>query len=89
MLRSLQVGIGLQVIFFILFLGAILPKLNHIFAALLCLTIALLSLLLSVKTMKQQPRLSIVGFLLALLILGFTIFAYFIGEGGMPPLIFM
>ncbi|GAB3801739.1 hypothetical protein [Virgibacillus kimchii] len=85
----LRVGIGLQVIFFILFFGAILPKMNNIFGAVLCLIIALVSLFFGMKSMKEQPILSIVVIPVALLILAFTIFAYFIGEGGMPPLIYM
>lgn len=89
MKNSLRVGIGLQIIFFILFFGAILPKMNNILGAIICLFISFLSLLIGVKSFKYQQK-SIVSTLIitiSVIILGFTIFAYFLGESGYPPLI--
>lgn len=89
MQNTLRVGIGLQVLFFILFLGAILPRMNNIFAAFVCFIISLLSLFIGIKSLKYQfkPVLSIIVIAIAILILAFTLFAYFTTEGGLPPLI--
>ena len=89
MQNTLRVGIGLQVLFLILFFGAILPKMNNIFGAIICFTISLLSLFIGIKSLKQQfkPVLSMIVIAIAILILAFTLFAYFTTEGGLPPLI--
>lgn len=84
-----RVGVILQLIFFILFFGAILPEVNNILGAITCLMIGLVSLFIGTISVKKQirPNLSIVVIIISVIILGFTIFAYFIGEGGQPPLI--
>ncbi|MFS0688821.1 hypothetical protein AB1K89_06225 [Sporosarcina sp. 179-K 8C2 HS] len=89
MQNKLLVGISLQILFFILFLGAILPRMNNIFAAIVCFSISLLSLFIGIKSLKQQfkPVLSRIVIAIAILILAFTLFAYFTTEGGLPPLI--
>ncbi|MFB7642731.1 hypothetical protein [Peribacillus butanolivorans] len=90
MVRSLpQIGIGLQVVFFILFFGTLLPKINNMVGAFVCLFIGLSSLIAGIYSVKSQQNLilSSVVIIIALLILGFTIFAYFLGEAGYPPLI--
>lgn len=86
MQNTLRVGIGLQVLFFILFFGAILPRMNNIFAAIVCL---ILSLFIGIKSLKPQskPVLSMIVITISILILAFTLFAYFTPEGGLPPLI--
>lgn len=84
--HSLKVGIGLQVFFFILFFGAILPKLNNVLGAMLCLVIGLFSLLIGIQSMKKIKSFpSVIVTMISVLILVFTIFAYFMGEGGYPP----
>ena len=86
--NSLKVGIGLQILFFVLFFGAILPKINNVLGAITCFVIGLISLFIGIQSFKQQESiLSIVVTIISVLILGFTIFAYFLGEGGYPPLI--
>lgn len=88
-LSSVWVGINLQLVFVILFFGTLLPKMNNVMGAVTCLIIGLLSLvngICSIKS-KQNSILSIVVILVAVLILAFTIFAYFLGEAGYPPLI--
>ncbi|MBT2719178.1 alpha/beta hydrolase [Bacillus sp. ISL-57] len=84
-----QLGISLQVVFFILFFGTLLPKINNMVAAFVCLFIGLSSLIAGICSVKSQQNLilSIAVIIIALLILGFTIFAYFLGEAGYPPLI--
>lgn len=86
---TLRVGIGLQVLFFVLFFGAILPRMNSIFGATVCFIISLLSLIMGVKSLKQQfkPVLSMIVIAIAILILAFTLYAYFTTEAGIPPLI--
>ncbi|MFB5284482.1 hypothetical protein [Peribacillus sp. Hz7] len=84
----LKVGVGLQVLFFILFFGAILPKINNVLGAIICLFVGLLSLFIGIRSFKQQKSiLPIVVIIISVLILIFTIFAYFLGEAGYPPLI--
>ena len=87
--NKLLVGIGLQVLFFILFFGDVLGNMNNIFGAIVCFVISLLSLFIGIKSLKQQfkPVLSIIVIAIAILILAFTLFAYFSTEGGIPPLI--
>ncbi|MBT2669113.1 alpha/beta hydrolase [Bacillus sp. ISL-4] len=90
MVRNLpRIGIGLQVVFFILFFGTLLPKMNNMVAAFICIIIGLSSLTAGICSVKNQQYsiLSIAVIIIALLILGFTIFAYFMGEAGYPPLI--
>ncbi|MDR4927779.1 alpha/beta hydrolase [Peribacillus simplex] len=84
-----QLGISLQVVFFILFFGTLLPKINNMVATFVCLFIGLSSLIAGIYSVKSQQNLilSIAVIIIALLILGFTIFAYFLGEAGYPPLI--
>ena len=87
--NTLRVGIGLPVLFFIFFFGAILARMNNIFGAIVCFSISLLSLFIGIKSLKQQfkPVLSMIVVAIAILIFLFTIFAYFTTEGGLPPLI--
>ncbi|MBT2667392.1 alpha/beta hydrolase [Bacillus sp. ISL-4] len=84
-----RLGISLQVVFFILFFGTLLPKINNMVATFVCLFIGLSSLIAGIYSVKSQQNLilSIAVIIIALLILGFTIFAYFLGEAGYPPLI--
>ncbi|MFS0762264.1 hypothetical protein [Peribacillus phoenicis] len=90
MVRNLpQIGIGLQVVFFILFFGTLLPKINNMVAAFVCLFIGFSSLIVGIYSVIRQKNLilSMAVIIIAFLILGFTIFAYFLGEAGYPPLI--
>ncbi|GKV56998.1 hypothetical protein NCCP2222_29450 [Sporosarcina sp. NCCP-2222] len=87
--NALLIGISLQVLFFILFFGAILPKMNNIIGAIVCSIIGLLSLIIGIKSLKQhfQPVLSLIVIAIAILILLFTLYAYFTTEAGIPPAI--
>lgn len=87
--NALLVSISLQVLFFILFFGAILPKMNNIIGAIVCFVIGLLSLFLGIKSLKQhfQPVLSLIVIAIAILILLFTLYAYFTTEAGISPTI--
>ncbi|MFS0687988.1 hypothetical protein AB1K89_01900 [Sporosarcina sp. 179-K 8C2 HS] len=89
MQNTLRVGIALQILFFILFFGAILPRMNNIFAAIVCFSISLLSLFIGIKSLKQQfkPVLSRIVIAISILILAFALYAYFTTEAGIPPLI--
>jgi hypothetical protein len=62
---------------------------NNMVAAFICLIIGLSSLTAGICSIKKQENsiLSIAVIIIALLILGFTIFAYFMGEAGYLPLI--
>ncbi|MCG7344467.1 hypothetical protein MHZ92_10000 [Sporosarcina sp. ACRSL] len=89
MKNTLRVGISLQVLFFILFFGAFLPRMNNVFGAIICFIISLVSLFIGIKSLKQQfkPVLSFIVIAIASIILAFTLFAYFTTEGGIPPAI--
>lgn len=86
---SIWVGVILQVVYMVLFFGSILPKMNNIVGALTCLAIGALSLIVGIfsRRSKQNSLLPIVVIGIAILILAFTVFAYFLGEAGYPPLI--
>lgn len=81
---SIRTGISLQVIFVVLYFGIILPKLNNIIGATTCLIIGLLSLINGIFLVesRQNAVLSFVVITIAVLILMFTIVAYFLGEPG-------
>lgn len=89
MVKTLRVGISLQIIFFVLFFSTILAKMNNVMGALICLFIGFLSLAIGIKSVKSSSNkfLPSITILISIAILGFTIFAYFMGEGGQPPLI--
>ncbi|UOQ94833.1 hypothetical protein MUO14_07855 [Halobacillus shinanisalinarum] len=90
MVRSFPwIGIGLQGFFLILFFGALLPKMNSVTGAVICLMLGLSSLIVGLHSFKndRMPTLSIAVIIIAVLILSFTVFAYFFGEGGNPPAI--
>lgn len=91
MFSPLIVGIILQVIFFILFFGAILPEMNNLFGFFTCFIIGATSLILGINSIKNNKRLvlSIIITFIAVIILLFTFFAYFSVEGdGFGPAIF-
>lgn len=89
MVHKLWIGFSLQVLFLILFFGAILSSINNILGVSICLIISLISLFFAIKSLKEQyqPVISMFVILSSVMILLFTIFAYLIPEGGMPPLI--
>ncbi|WP_281976142.1 hypothetical protein [Halobacillus litoralis] len=89
MLNSLRAGIGLQAIFFILFFGTLLPRMNNVIGAIICLAIGLLSLFIGIKSFLHQKDAVLPTLIIgtSVIIIAFTIFAYFMGEGGYPPLI--
>ncbi|MGB7998534.1 MAG: alpha/beta hydrolase [Anaerobacillus sp.] len=90
MVRSLPIyGLGLQVVFFYLFFSAQLPKMNNLIGATTCLILGFSSLTLASYSVKHSNRLflSILVIILAIVIISFTIVAYFLGEAGYPSLI--
>ncbi len=86
---SIWVGVILQVVYMVLFFGSILPKMNNVAGAFTCLIIGALSLIIGIcsRNGNQNLFLPIVVIGIAILILAFTVFAYFLGEAGYPPLI--
>ncbi|MCA0173969.1 hypothetical protein [Bacillus sp. RAR_GA_16] len=90
MSRKLPIyGLGLQMVFFLLFFSALLSKMNYVIGAGLCLILGFLSITLGLFSVKHGNRLflCVIVIIIGTLIIGFTIFAYFLGEGGYPPLI--
>lgn len=82
----LKVGISLQVLFVILFFGAILPRINNVLGAIICLIIGLFSLFIGIQSYKKlRSTISVIVMVISLLILAFTVFAYFLPEAGYPP----
>lgn len=88
-LHSIWVGVILQVVYMVLFFGSLLPMMNNVVGAFTCLIIGVLSLIIGICSRKVKPSsfLPIIVIGIAILILSFTIFAYFLGEAGYPPLI--
>jgi len=87
--RSIWIGVVLQVVYMVLFFGSILPMMNNVLGAFTCLAIGALSLIFGIFSFRtnQNVLLPIVVIVIAVLILTFTVFAYFLGEAGYPPLI--
>ena len=46
--NSLKIGIDLEILFFVLFFGAILPKINNVLGAITCFVIGLISLFICI-----------------------------------------
>ena len=91
-------GIFLQLLFLCIFISGVLLELNPWYAVVVYVTTAILSLLLgiysiifSMKRGSNTILLTLPGgigiTLFSILIIGFTVFAYFLPEGGIPPVI--
>ncbi|BCD22809.1 hypothetical protein BC30090_1706 [Bacillus cereus] len=97
-LVSMGSSIFLQLLFLYIFISGVLLELNPWYAVVVYVTIAIISLLLGVYSMifsmKRRPNTlfltlpgGIIITLFSMLIIGFTVFAYFLPEGGIPPVI--
>jgi len=87
--RLTWIGVVLQVVYMVLFFGSILPMMNNVVGAFTCLIIGVLSLIIGICSCRGKQN-SLIPFIVigvAILILAFTVFAYFLGEAGYPPLI--
>ncbi|EJQ62199.1 MULTISPECIES: hypothetical protein [Bacillus] len=91
-------SIFLQFLFLYIFISGILLEVNPWYAVVLYTSIAMLSLFLAIYSIISSIRKSstaifltiLVGVetsLFAILIIGFTVFAYFLPEAGIPPVI--
>ncbi|WP_371018964.1 hypothetical protein [Pseudalkalibacillus sp. JSM 102089] len=90
MFRTLPLyGLGLQIVFFLLFFSALLSKMNNVIGAATCLMLGFSSITLGLYSVKHSNRLFLCAIVIVIgtLIIGFTIFAYFLGEAGYPPLV--
>ncbi|HHT7235714.1 alpha/beta hydrolase [Bacillus sp. JJ927] len=97
-LVSMGNGIFLQLLFLYIFISGVLLELNPWCAVVVYVAIAIISLLLGIYlmffSMKRRSNtifLTLPGgigiTLFSILIIGFTVFAYFLPEGGIPPVI--
>ncbi|MBE7121767.1 alpha/beta hydrolase [Bacillus cereus] len=97
-LVSMGSGIFLQLLFLYAFISGVLLELNPWYAVVVYVAIAIISLLLGIYSMvfsmKRRSNtifLTLPGgigiTLFSILIIGFTVFAYFLPEGGIPPVI--
>ncbi|HHP5660677.1 alpha/beta hydrolase [Bacillus paranthracis] len=98
-LVSMGSSIFLQLLFLYIFISGVLLELNPWYAVVVYVTIAIISLLLGgysmIFSMKRRPNTlflttlpgGIIITLFSMLIIGFTVFAYFLPEGGIPPVI--
>lgn len=82
--KQLRIGISLQILFIFMFFAALLP--GKIYGAIFALSISLYSLYSGVQSYRHQykPALARVVIAVGILLLAFTLFAYFTEEGGMP-----
>ncbi|WP_160919077.1 hypothetical protein [Pseudalkalibacillus hwajinpoensis] len=90
MSRNLPIyGLGLQIVFFLLFFSALLSKMNNVIGATTCLMLGFSSITLGLFSVKHSNRLflCVIVIIIGTLIISFTIFAYFLGEADYPPLI--
>ncbi|SNT08852.1 hypothetical protein SAMN05444672_106116 [Bacillus sp. OK838] len=87
MKRLLGICISLQMIFVLLFITGILPKLNSYVGACIYLIIGFASLMISLYLAGKKFLLgiSVIAIIFSVLIICFTIFIYFLPEAGMPP----
>ncbi|PQZ59367.1 MULTISPECIES: alpha/beta hydrolase [Bacillus] len=97
-LVNMGIGIFLQLLFLYIFISGVLLELNPWYAVVVYVAIAIISLLLGIYSivfsMKRRSNtifLTLPGgigiTLFSILIIGFTVFAYFLPEGGIPPVI--
>ena len=92
-------SIFLQFLFLYIFISGVLLEVNPWYAVVVYTSVAMLSLFLwdifDCSLCKEEVRLlsflqysvGVVTSLFAILIIGFTVFAYFLPEAGIPPVI--
>jgi hypothetical protein len=97
-LASMGTSIVLQLLFLYIFISSFLLEFNPWYAVIVYINIALVSLFLGIYSIVLSVRKSsnaiflmipigIVTTLFSVGIIGFTVFAYFLPEGGSPPII--
>ncbi|MEK7017126.1 MULTISPECIES: alpha/beta hydrolase [Bacillus] len=91
-------SIFLQLLFLYIFISGVLLEVNLWYAVVVYISVAILSLLIGIYSIIFSIRKSstaifltipvgVVTSLFAILIIGFTVFAYFLPEAGIPPVI--
>ncbi|MES9664342.1 alpha/beta hydrolase [Bacillus cereus] len=97
-LVSTRSSIFLQFLFLYIFISGILLEVNPWYAVVVYISVAILSLFFGVYSIVRSIRkgsnaifltipVGVVTSLFAMLIIGFTVFAYFLPEAGIPPVI--
>ncbi|QUG83562.1 alpha/beta hydrolase [Bacillus nitratireducens] len=95
-LVSTRSSIFLQFLFLYIFISGILLEVNPWYAVVVYISVAILSLFFGIYSIVRSIRkgsnaifltISVVTSLFAILIIGFTVFAYFLPEAGIPPVI--
>lgn len=97
-LVSMGSSMFLQLLFLYIFISVVLLELNPWYAVVVYVAIAIISLLLGIYSIAFSMKSSlntifltlpggIIITLFSILIIGFTVFAYFLREGGIPPVI--
>ncbi|MDM5193092.1 alpha/beta hydrolase [Bacillus hominis] len=97
-LVSMGSSMFLQLLFLYIFISGVLLELNPWYAVVVYVAIAIISLLLGIYSIAFSMKSSlntifltlpggIVITLFSILIIGFTVFAYFLPEGYIPPVI--
>ncbi|EJQ10076.1 alpha/beta hydrolase [Bacillus cereus] len=97
-LVSTRSSIFLQFLFLYIFISGILLEVNPWYAVVVYISVAILSLFFGVYSIVRSIRkgsnaifltipVGVVTSLFVMLIIGFTVFAYFLPEAGIPPVI--
>ncbi|QWG33033.1 alpha/beta hydrolase [Bacillus mycoides] len=91
-------SIFLQLLFLYIFILGVLLEVNPWYAVVVYISVAILSLFFGIYSIVRSVRkgsnaifltisVGVVTSLFAILIIGFTVFAYFLPEAGIPPVI--
>ncbi|TBX76931.1 alpha/beta hydrolase [Bacillus mycoides] len=91
-------SIFLQLLFLYIFISGVLLEVNPWYAVVVYISVAILSLFFGIYSIVRSVRkgsnaifltisVGVVTSLFAILIIGFTVFAYFLPEAGIPPVI--
>ncbi|WP_283750041.1 alpha/beta hydrolase [Bacillus cereus] len=91
-------SIFLQLLFLYIFISGVLLEVNLWYAVVVCIIVGILSLLFGIYSIIRSVRkdsnaifltisVGVVTSLFAILIIGFTVFAYFLPEAGIPLVI--
>lgn len=91
-------SIFLQLLFLYIFILGVLLEVNPWYAVVVYISVAILSLFFGIYSIVRSVRkgsnaifltisVGVVTSLFAILIFGFTVFAYFLPEAGIPPVI--
>ncbi|OQR56089.1 alpha/beta hydrolase [Bacillus sp. CDB3] len=91
-------SIFLQLLFLYIFISGVLLEVNPWYAVVVYISVAILSLFFGIYSIVRSVRkgsnaifltisVGVETSLFAILIIGFTVFAYFLPEAGIPPVI--